>query len=328
MNILVTGGCGFLGSAISKKLINRGFNVKVFDKPGCSVQLQKEFGVEIIEGDIRDFEVVRKAIKGNDIVFHVAALLSFEPKMRKIQEEVNVTGTRNVMSACLSENVKKVIHTSTVNAIGFSFHKEVLDESADFNWKPYNLGYMNTKYEAEKIILEMVKDENLPAVIVNPGTIFGKSDFSLLNANSYIINIAKMKVPFYPSGGTNCVAVDDVAEGHILAMEKGKFGERYILGGENYTYKDLFHLIANELKVIPPLFPIKKEFGFLAAETLEIISLFSGKNAIITKEMITASSYNSFFSSDKAKNELGYEFKPFIEILKDTIFFLKESKQI
>lgn len=324
MNVLVTGGCGFLGSSIVKKLIYKGFNVKIFDN-----SISNNFkDIEIIEGDIRDYDSIRKAIRSIDIVFHTAAIVSFDPSKKKIQEEINITGTKNVMQVCLENEVQRIIHTSSINAIGFSKKKEILDESAHFNWKPYNLTYMNSKYEAEKIIIEMERFNKLPVVIVNPGTIFGKSNFHNISANEYIINISKNKIPFYPKGGTNCVGIDDVVEGHILAMEKGKLGQKYILGGDNYTYRELFNIIARELNVIPPLLPLSRTFGFFVSDIEKIISLFNNRNPLITKEMIIASSFNSFFSSEKAKSELGYTYKPFKNILIDTIKYLKEIGKI
>jgi dihydroflavonol-4-reductase len=276
MNILVTGGCGFLGSFLVKKLLEHNHNVTVFDKVGCSKELQKEFGVEIIEGDICNYEEVNQAIKGKEIVFHTAAIVSFHNKLLKLQEAVNITGTKNVMLACLHNNIQKVIHTSSVNAIGFSLDNNPIDEIAPFNWEKYHIGYMNSKYEAEKLILNMVKKDSLPAIIVNPGTIFGKSTFSLVNANSYIINIAKKRIPFYPLGGTNCVGIEDVVKGQLLAMEKGKFGERYILGGENYSYKDLFNLIAEELNIKINILPLNKKLGFFISNILTLFSQVSG----------------------------------------------------
>lgn len=329
MRALITGGCGFLGSAIARELVYQGFGLTILDLPDSRFDNLQGLEYKFISADIRDKEQLRIAVKGQQWVFHTAALVSFWSKRNALQYDINVNGTRALMRACLEAGVERIVHTSTVNALGFPEDPAYpADEETPFNWEPYHIGYMDSKHAAEQAILEMVREQGLPAVIVNPGTIFGPNTSPNLSTNEYIINVVKGKILAYPAGGTNCVGLDDEVRGHILAAEKGKVGERYIIGGENYLYREIFEMIAEETGTSPPRFPAPYFASLAIAKALEVLSNVTGQQPLLTPEMIKAANVCNFYSSQKAIDALGYTFKPFRDVLKETVKYLKDKELI
>lgn len=333
MRFLITGGNGFLGRALAQKLLALGHEVRILDlKKG-------DLGCEYIAGDITEKATVDKAMKGITHVYHVAAIVGFNKDKREFQRHINVDGTRMIMQAALDQQVTKVVYTSTINTLGYvSSENDLGDEETPYNWGPLDISYMETKHEAEQLVLKMVQDQKLPATIVHPGTIFGGGSAATaifgqasmspktatrpvpaMNANRYVDLIRKRQMPTYPTGGTNCVALEDVVDGHIAAMEKGHIGERYILGAENLAYKKLFEFIAKELGVPAPAIPlVEGPTEFLAGVAERGFKLF-GSEPPFTAEMVRASSRYSFYKNDKARRELGIQFRAFLPYLSDFI---------
>lgn len=314
MRFLVTGGTGYLGRALAERLQRDGHRVRILDvRPG-------DLYCEYIEGDILSEKDVDRAAAGMDGIFHVAAVVGFWKEKRAWQRMVNVDGTRNVMAAALRHQVPKVVYTSTINTLGFSANEHDLgNEETPYNWGPLDVSYMETKHEAEQLVIKMVHEQNLPATIVNPATIFGGSGAVGVNANRYIELIRAGQMPAYPTGGTNCVALEDVVEGHVLAFQKGRPGERYILGAENLTYKQLFDFIASELGVGAPAIPLVEGFTSMLANVAEKGFGLLGKEPPFTAEMVRASSRLSFYRNDKARREFGMVFKEFLPYLQRLI---------
>ena len=314
MRILVTGGTGYLGRALADRLQHDGHKVRVLDVR------KGDLACEYIEGDILSDESVDRAVKGIDCIFHVAAIVGFWKGKRAWQRQVNVEGTRNVMLAALKHAVPKIVYTSTINTCGFvATERDIGDETTPFNWGPLDVSYMETKHEAENLVIDMVKNSGLPATIVNPGTIFGGSSTLGMNANRYIELIRARQMPAYPTGGTNCVALEDVVEGHVLAAQKGRNGERYILGAENLTYRSLFEFIASELNVPAPAIPLVEGLTSAVAGLAEKGFNLFDKEPPFTVEMVRASSRFSFYRNDKARREFGMAFKEFLPYLRKLI---------
>ncbi len=314
MKCLVTGGTGYLGRALAERLQNDGHRVRILDVRKGDLFCEYFAGDILVDGD------VEKAMKGVDAVFHVAAVVGFWKGKREWQRLVNVEGTRNVMQAALRLQIPKIVYTSTINTLGYAAtDRDVCDETAPYNWGPLDVGYMETKYEAERLVIEMAKNAGLPATIVNPGTIFGGSTGGGLNANRYIELIRARQMPAYPTGGTNCVALEDVVEGHIMAYRKGRHGERYVLGAENLTYRSLFEFIASELGVPAPAIPLVEGVTSVVAGIAEKGFSVFGKEPPFTAEMVRASSRFSFYRNDKARREFGMVFKEFLPYLQRLI---------
>lgn len=314
MRYLVTGGTGYLGRALADRLQRDGHKARILDiRSGDLV-------CEYIEGDILSEVDVDRAVKGVDGIFHVAAVVGFWKGKRAWQRSVNVDGTRNVMLAALKHNVPRIVYTSTINTLGFvATESDIGDENTAYNWGPLDVSYMETKHEAEQLVIGLVRQSALPATIVNPGTIFGGMGTIGMNANRYIELIRARQMPAYPTGGTNCVALEDVVEGHVLAMKLGRFGERYVLGAENLTYRSLFEFIASELNVPPPAIPLVEGLTSVVAGLAEKGFDLFGKEPPFTTEMVRASSRFSFYRNDKAKREFGIAFKEFLPYLRKFI---------
>ncbi len=327
MRYLVTGGNGYLGAALCRALIASGHRVRILDTR------RGDLDCEYLRGDILSAATVNTAVNGVEGIFHVAAVVGFSKNKRPAQRRINVEGTRNVMAAALTQGIPKVVYTSTINTLGFvATENETGDEDTPYNWAPLDISYMETKYEAEQLVLRMVREQKLPATIVNPGTIFGGNGYSTIafgqtsaspvppmNANRYIELIRNGQMPTYPVGGTNCVALEDVVDGHIAAMTKGRIGERYVLGAENMTYHALFAFIAGELGVTAPLVPLIAGPTEFLARLAERGFEFLQKEPPFTAEMVRASSRFSFYSNAKAQRELGIRFRDFRTYLRDWI---------
>lgn len=311
---LVTGGTGYLGRALAERLQRDGNRVRILDvRTG-------DLYCEYVAGDILSEADVDKAMRQVDGVFHVAAVVGFWKEKRKWQRMVNVEGTRNVMNAALHHGVPRIVYTSTINTLGYAATQDdVGDEETPYNWGPLDVSYMETKREAEELVIRMVHEQNLPATIVNPATIFGGVGAVGMNANRYIELIRSGQMPAYPTGGTNCVALEDVVEGHVMAFRKGRNGERYILGAENLTYKQLFDFIASELGVAAPAIPLVEGLTSVLANVAEKGFGLLGKEPPFTAEMVRASSRFSFYRNDKARREFGMVFKEFLPYLQRLI---------
>ena len=189
--------------------------------------------VEHFLGDVLEPEAVARAVAGCDLVFHVAAVASYWRTQREQVYKVNVEGTRIVMEACLAAGVPRAVHTSSVAAIGIPRNGRPADESATFDAFSATFAYADSKHRAEAVVLQAVA-RGLPAVIVNPGAIYGAGDHNLISG-SMVLELARRSVPLVPDGGLCVVDIDAVVQGHLAAAERGRIGERYILGGENLT---------------------------------------------------------------------------------------------
>jgi dihydroflavonol-4-reductase len=325
MKVLVTGGRGFLGGAITGELAARGNDVAILDlAPGKSGR--DLAGVACFNGDVRDPVAVRAAMKGRTHVFHAAAILSFWGRKRAVQWDTNVEGTRVVMGAALEEGVAKVVHTSSVNALGYPEESSVPgDEESPFNWGRLRIGYMDSKRAAEEVVLDLVRRRGLPAVIVNPGTMFGSATSAGLNSELYVGNVARGRLRAYLDGGANFVGIDDVVAGHLSAAEKGRIGERYILGGENLTYRELFSRIAAAVGSEPPRWKVPPLPALFLSRLISSASAVTGREPLITPEVVKAGRRRLFYSSEKARRELGYSPRPFDAVLADTVEFMRKS---
>ncbi|MGH2567308.1 MAG: NAD-dependent epimerase/dehydratase family protein, partial [Bacteroidota bacterium] len=236
-NVLVTGGRGFLGSNLALALLDEGCNVRILRRANSDLRAIGSADVGHCIGDLLDPPSLRKAIKGCDTVFHTAAKISYWRKERHEMMKTNVTGTRNMVHACLELGVETFIHTSSVAAIGFktdgplrrsgSEASNPADEQNEFNWDKYDVGYRIAKYRAELEVLRGVS-LGLPAVMVNPSVIIGPRDI-YFRGGRIVHDVARKRIFYYTDGGINVVFVDDVVRGHLQAARVGRIGERYIL---------------------------------------------------------------------------------------------------
>lgn len=314
--LLVTGGTGFIGSNLAGALLREGYSVRIFRRAGSNLANVNRLPVEHRIGDVRDFASLRAAMRGCDTVFHTAAIVSFWKPLRALQRETNVDGTRNVVEACLRENVATLVHTSSVAAIGHPSDGQLADENTNFDWERFGDGYKHSKYLAELEVKRGV-EHGLRAVMVNPAVVIGAGDIRF-NGGKIVRAVKNHQALFYIKGGMNIVYVDDVVRGHISAALRGKSGERYILGGENLTLREAFRRTAEAIGTVGPKIRVPVALVKAAATALDLVGRLTGIQPILTSELISGAGIFNWYSSAKAERELDYTITPFSEAIAKT----------
>lgn len=311
--VLVTGASGFIGSRIVRQLCERGDDVKVLLRPTASRAALKGLPVEVVEGDIMIGHTVYRALAKCDRLFHVAAVYKmWDRDPRKVMDPA-VRGTREVLEAVRRREgqIKRVVVTSSVAAIGCTTAAEPLDENSPWNLEESEQ-YVVAKRRAEEVALEASRD--LPVVVVDPAGVFGPGDAKPTPSGFLIVSYLNWKGPgrFRGSpGGLSVVDVDDVAKGHLLAMENGRVGQRYILGGDNLGFQDVLTILSEITGLRPPASPPPKSLALFAGRLLQLVSILTGREPEITHKMVR-DFYDTrmWVSSAKAEKELGYTHRP------------------
>ncbi len=327
MKVFITGASGFIGSRIAERFVrNRDELILLLRDPSKS-PFGTERNVRIIKGDITDRSRLLEGMKGSEVVYHLAAFTGPWSKDPSLPYMINVTGTVNVLEAALSNSVRKLVFTSTCGTLGYSANGSIIDETAS-GVTSYCTLYEMTKAEAEKKVIEY-SAAGLDAVIVNPSRIYGPGPLTKGNSLTKIINwYIRGLWRFIPGSGNsvgNYVFIDDVVEGHILAADKGNRGERYILGGSNLSFGELFK-ITGEVSGMPrKMIKIPVRAMKSAAWMMETISKAFGIPPSITEEWIEKYNNDAFISSEKAVNSLGYNITPFPAGVLKTIEWLRTT---
>ena len=327
MAILVTGATGFLGSHVARKLVERGERVRILLRKTSRTSNIDDFDAERAYGDILDIDSVRQALKGCDTLYHVAGIVSSRKSDYRRMEEINVKGTFNVLSSALEAGVKKAVYTSSVAAIGVDPGGGIANEKTPFTLEPMSIQYINTKYYAEKEALKLY-EKGLPLVIVNPSIVIGPGDI-YLSSTALIVWYCKRKFPGYMDGGVNVVDVEDVAEGHILAAEKGRVGERYILGNRNLSIKECFSILERITGIPSPKRKVPYFMALTAGFIRERIIRGSSPSFVLQDvDSAKAGRLYWYFDSSKAVRELGFPQTPVEESLKKTIKWFRDNSYI
>lgn len=326
MKTLVTGATGFVGQWLVKKLISLGHDVHILYRNPKSLVDLEGLNITPIKSDITDQISVIEATKGIENIFHLAGVVGYKKSMRQNMVMVNVVGTANIIEACLINNIKRLVHFSSVAAIGASFKPEPLNESSEFNISNLDLGYFETKREAERLVIEAVQEKNLNAVIVNPSTIYGPGDMKK-GSRKFQMRVAQGKFPFYTSGGVNVIHIEDVINATIKAWEIGRTGERYILAGENLLIKDLFTIIAEASGVTAPKILLPSFLLHTVGAIGDVLEKNNFKGPLSSENAWTSTLYH-WFDSTKAQNELGLKPKPARKAIEESINWAKQNGYI
>jgi len=308
---LVTGASGLLGGNLLIHLLSKGIRVRGLFRTENSIAHLQAFPIEWVRGEVNDRQSMDQACKGVDVVFHCAARVGFGPLSRAEADLVNVEGTRHVADAALSAKVGRLVHCSSVAALGLLGDRHLANEDTTYNWAETALEneYSRTKHEAQELILRMVREKGLDAVVVNPGTMFGAYD-SKPSSGAIIVAIAKKQALASPSGRNCFVSVTDVAEGMFLAWKKGQSGECYILGGENLGYHEFFSRVARLAGVAPPRFILPDFVARLGGLVGDLGSFLTRHEAGVTSSTVKVACVNHCFDSAKAQERLGYHYGP------------------
>ena len=313
MRVLVTGGTGFLGSHICARLLEEGHELTVLRRANSNLSDPKGRAVRYVVGDITDAESVAEAVGSQEIVIHAAALVGYASA--KAHEAVNEGGTRNVVTACRRLGVGRLVHISSVAAVGIPEHRHrPADEAFVFNLEGSALGYHISKRRAEQVVARAVA-EGLDAVIVNPSSIKGPHGRCFRGGELPDGVRRRPVVPCF-SGGTNVVHVEDVVNGVLAALRRGRAGERYILGGENLTWREMAGMAADLLGVRRVLVPVPSVVTGAAAWAGRAIEPLTGHRPRFTYDVHFCANRFLFYDSRKAAKDLGSKPRPYGKIVR------------
>lgn len=308
MATLVTGATGLVGVNLIRALAGDGEAVRAFVRPGsCRIGLD-DLGVDYVEGDVTDVASVREAIRGCDRVYHAAGCVNVSPAVKSMAERVNVGGTRNVCEAALAAGVRRMVHVSSVAAIGAGSMNCPADESTDWNLGYLKSPYYETKAQAERIVHEYI-DRGLNAVVVNPGYIVGAWDTKPSSGRMILLSAAGRMRWFPASGGIGFVGADDVVTGMRAAMERGQTGSRYILSAENLTYRAFGRIVAEVAGVRPAGWAVPKGMAYVVG-ALGSVGLAMGLRFCgdINLPMMRIGFCGHYLDGGKAERELGVRY--------------------
>jgi len=313
MRVLVTGGTGFLGSHICARLVEDGYEVTVLRRPMSNPVRLTGRGVRYVLGDVTDAESVNLAVRGQQIVIHAAALVGYAPV--QAHGVVNEGGTQNVVAACLGLEIKRLVHISSVAAIGIPEDwRQPADETFAFNLEGSALGYHISKRRAEQVVFRAAAD-GLDAVIVNPSSIKGPHG-RCFRGGELPDGVRRRSVVPYFSGGTNFVHVDDVVDGVVAALHRGRAGQRYILGGENLTWREMASRAADLLGVRRVLVPVPALVTGAAAWLGQATQPLTSRRPRFTYDVHFCANRFLFYDSRKAMRALGFKPRPYTEIVR------------
>jgi dihydroflavonol-4-reductase len=328
MAVLVTGATGFVGTWLVRELIRQNEEVRILHRPSSDLSDFKDLqlGSRLVSciGDVTDAESVKNAVHGVETVFHLAGVVGYSPSMRKTMDLVNVQGTQNVIDGIkANSNKAQLMYMSSVVAVGASKTGEVLNEDSAYTLGPLNLGYFETKREAEIRVVDACKRGQLRAVCLNPSTIYGAGDAKKGSRRTQL-KVARGKFRFYTSGGVSVVSVHDVVAALLSAREKGRNGERYILSGENLTIRDLFFRIADLGGSKRPDIHLPNAVVHLIGQVGDLMRKF-GKEASLSRENAWTSTMFHWFDHQKAKSELGFNPRPSQAALKESVDWIIQN---
>jgi dihydroflavonol-4-reductase len=319
--ILVTGASGFLGSAIAAALRARGHVVRVLAR-ASSPRTNLNAADVVCEGDLRDRASLAPALKGVRVLFHAAADYRLWARKPEEIQRSNVEGTRLIMEEALRAGVERIVYTSSVATL------KLTDGAPSTEANPLADGegigaYKRSKVAAERLVEAMIQRDGLPAVIVNPSTPIGPRDVRPTPTGRIIVEAASGRVPAFVDTGLNLAHVDDVAAGHLAALERGRIGERYILGGDNVFLADMLADIARLVGRRPPTVKLPRTLLYPIAYGAELLAMLRGVEPFITMDGLRMARHHMFFDDSKARRELGYTSRPYVEGLADAIAWFR-----
>lgn len=325
MKALVTGATGFVGGAVARALVHAGVDVRILTRPESDLQNIRGLSVERVAGDLRNPASLRTALTGCQHLYHVAAHYALWAKDPSIFYDINVTGTRNLLEAARKVGIERTVYCSTIGAVGLPPGGGLGTEET-----PVSLGqmaghYKRSKYLAEQEVLKLAR-EGLPVVIVNPSAPVGAGDVKPTPTGQVIVDFMKGRMPAYIETGMNIVDVDDVAIGHLLAMQKGRQGERYILGCKNLMLREVFEILCKLTGIKAPSIKLPRLAILPLAYVDQWVANLTGQPPRIPLEGVKMAKYKMHYDCSKAVKELGLPQTPPEIALEKAVRWFREHK--
>jgi dihydroflavonol-4-reductase len=322
--VLITGASGFVGSAVARAAARRGFSVRALVRASSPRANLADIECEIVEGDMKDAASMTRAMKDVRYFFHVAADYRLWARDSMEIYRNNLEGTRIAMETALGHGVERIVYTSSVATLK-PIPGESVGETARLDEKAAIGTYKRSKVAAERLVETMIERQGLPAVIVNPSTPIGPRDIRPTPTGRIIIEAAAGRIPAFVETGLNLVHVDDVAEGHMLALEHGQVGESYTLGGQNATLKEMLTVIASLAGRKAPRVRLPRMPLFPLAYAAEAVARLMGNEPFITADGLKMAKHRMFFSSAKAERALGYSARPYREGIEGALSWFRQA---
>ncbi len=324
MKALVTGATGLIGSSLVRELLKEGKEVKVLVRQSSNTRNIDGLDVEKAYGDVRDKEAVKAALKGCDTFYQTAALYEFWGPSKKDYYDVNVEGTKVSLQAALEQGVPKVVHTSSVAAIGAHGRERPASEEAHYNYPDGAPHYVLTKYQGQVEALKMAQ-KGLPVVVVNPAVVIGVRDVKPTPSGRIILDVLNNRTPGYIDGGGNYVDVEDVARGHILAAQRGRIGEKYILGNANMSILEFYNLVSDVAGMQPPKLKFPYPAVLVTSYLFQLIAAITKKPPQLTPSMARVARMYTYVDSSKAVKELGMPQTPIRTTVEKAVNWFREN---
>lgn len=324
MKSLVTGATGLIGSSIVRELLKDGKEVKVLVRKSSNTKNIDGLDFERAYGDIRDKESVKAALKGCDTFYQAAALYEFWGPKKKDYYDVNVEGTKSALQAALEQGVAKVVYTSSIAALGAHGRERPANEEAQYNYPSGAPQYVLTKYLGQVEALKMVQ-KGLPVVVVNPAGVIGVRDIRPTPSGRIILDVLNKRTPGYMDGGTNYVDVEDVARGHVLAAQKGRVGEKYVLGNANMSLLEFYKLVSDVAGMQPPKLKFPYPAVLVTAYLYQLFATVTKKPPPVTPAAARIARMYAYFDSSKAVKELGFPQTPVRTTVEKAVNWFREN---
>jgi dihydroflavonol-4-reductase len=321
---LVTGGTGFVGAHVVRALLDRGRAVRCLVRPRGRRENLAGLPVELAEGDLADAASLARALTGAQTVYHCAADYRLWTRDPEELARTNVTGTDNLLRAAAEARVAKVVYTSSVGALGFTPDGSPADEKTPVERAEVVGRYKKSKYDAERVA-ESWAARGLPVVIVNPSTPVGELDVKPTPTGQMIVDFLNGRLPAYVDTGLNLVDVRDVAQGHLLAAERGRVGEKYILGNRNMTLKEILEMLARVTGLPAPRVRLPHAVPLAAAAAATGWAYVTGRPPRVSLESVRMSRHRMFFDPGKAVRELGLPQTPVEEALARAVAWFRKN---
>ena len=324
MTVLVTGASGHIGAHVVRHLLAQGRAVRALVRPTSNLKGLEGLDVELAHGDVLDRASLRSALTGCSALYHLAAVVAEWAQDPEVIHKTAVDGTANILQAVAeTSGLERIVYTSSVAAVGMSRSPQELRNESHYNTED-GTHYSVAKTRAERLAGELTERHGLPLVIVNPAVVLGPYDYRPTPATQIVVRYLKHRLPIYLDAGANFVHADDVARGHLLAEQHGRIGERYILGGENLTIRQLFGLLAQLTGRRQPSIEIGRRALSAVGWGAELVGRLRGKPPLVSRARARSLvGRYGFYDGSKARQELGYTARSAHDTLADAVQWVR-----